>query len=206
MKTCSEPARPVQLAELEQLAPPPSQDPVAAARALIDNARAEAAGLRARAVEDGRSEGIRLGREEASAELAPAVAALEQALAEARAMRDAMLDQAEARAAEFAVTIAEKVVAGALEIEPERVVDVVRGALRGVLDSDRIVVSVHPDDVELVRAAGLGSPEAHVEVHPERRVARGGALLRTAVGEVDAQIEGKLDAVRALVAAELGSV
>jgi flagellar assembly protein FliH len=196
----------VQLAELEQLAPPPSQDPVAAARALIDNARAEAAGLRARAVEDGRSEGIRLGREEASAELAPAVAALEQALAEARAMRDAMLDQAEARAAEFAVTIAEKVVAGALEIEPERVVDVVRGALRGVLDSDRIVVSVHPDDVELVRAAGLGSPEAHVEVHPERRVARGGALLRTAVGEVDAQIEGKLDAVRALVAAELGSV
>jgi flagellar assembly protein FliH len=196
----------VQLAELEQLAPPPSQDPVAAARALIDNARAEAAGLRARAVEDGRSEGIRLGREEASAELAPAVAALEQALAEARAMRDAMLEQAEARAAEFAVTIAEKVVAGALEVEPERVVDVVRGALRGVLDSDRIVVSVHPDDVELVRAAGLGSPEAHVEVHPERRVARGGALLRTAVGEVDAQIEGKLDAVRALVAAELGSV
>jgi flagellar assembly protein FliH len=196
----------VQLAELEQLAPPPSQDPVAAARALIDNARAEAAGLRARAVEDGRSEGIRLGREEASAELAPAVAALEQALAEARAMRDAMLDQAEARAAEFAVTIAEKVVAGALDVEPERVVDVVRGALRGVLDSDRIVVSVHPDDVELVRAAGLGSPEAHVEVHPERRVARGGALLRTAVGEVDAQIEGKLDAVRALVAAELGSV
>jgi flagellar assembly protein FliH len=196
----------VQLAELEQLAPPPSQDPVAAARALIDNARAEAAGLRARAVEDGRSEGIRLGREEASAELAPAVAALEQALAEARAVRDAMLEQAEARAAEFAVTIAEKIVAGALEVEPERVVDVVRGALRGVLDSDRIVVSVHPDDVELVRAAGLGSPEAHVEVHPERRVARGGALLRTAVGEVDAQIERKLDAVRALVAAELGSV
>jgi hypothetical protein len=30
--------------------------------------------------------------------------------------------------------------------------------------------------------------------------------VRTAVGEVDAQIEGKLDAVRALVAAELGSV
>jgi flagellar biosynthesis/type III secretory pathway protein FliH len=204
MKTCSEPGRPVALANLEQLAPPPPQDPIAAARAIIDSAHAEAAGLRARAVEDGRAEGIRLGREEASAELAPAVSALEQALAEARAVRGAMLDEGEARAAQFAVAIAEKVVAGALEVEPERVVDVVRGALRGLLDGDRIVVCVHPDDVELVRAAGLGSPEAHIEVHAERRVDRGGALVRTAVGEVDARIESKLDAVRALVAAELG--
>lgn len=204
MKTCSD-AAPVALADLEQLAPPPSQDPVAAARALIDDARAEAAALRARAVEDGRAEGIRLGREEASAGLGPAVAALEQAIAEAHAARDALLDEAEARAAQFAVAIAEKVVAGALEVEPERVVDVVRGALRGLLDGDRILVCVHPDDVELVRAAGLGAhDETHIEVHPERRVARGGALVRTVVGEVDARIERKLDAVRGLVAAELG--
>ena len=203
MKTCSD-AAPVALGELEQLAPPPSQDPVAAARALIDDARAEAAALRARAVQDGRAEGVRLGREEASAELAPAVAALEQALAEARPIRDAWLVEAVARAARFAIAIAEKVVAGALDVEPERVVDVVRGALRGLLDGDRIIVSVHPDDVELVRAAGLGSHEAQVEVHSERRVARGGALVRTAVGEVDARIERKLDAVRTLVTAELG--
>lgn len=210
MKTCSEAgpadARPVALADLEQLGPAPAQDPVAAARAIIDSARAEAEALRARAVEDGRAEGIRLGREAASADLAPAVAALDQAVAEARAVRAALLDEAEVRAAQFALAIAEKVVAGALEIEPDRVVDVVRGALRGLLDGDRIVVCVHPDDVELVRAAGLGTPGTHIEVHAERRVARGGALVRTAVGEVDARIECKLDAARALVVAELGEV
>jgi flagellar assembly protein FliH len=92
-----------------------------------------------------------------------------------------------------------------LDVEPERVVDVVRGALRGLLESDRVVVCVHPDDIELVRAAGLGSPDQHLEVHGERRVARGGALVRTSVGEVDARIDRKLDAVRALVAAELGA-
>jgi flagellar assembly protein FliH len=201
MTTCSE----VVLGTLEQLAPPPSQDPVIAARALIEAAHAEAGALRARAVEQGRAEGVALGREAAAAELAPAAAALEQALAEARALREAMVDEAEARAAQFAVAIAEKIVAGALEVAPERVVDVARGALRGLLDGDRIVVCVHPDDVELVRAAGLGSPEAHLEVHAERRVARGGALVRTSVGEVDARIERKLDAVRALIAAELGA-
>jgi flagellar assembly protein FliH len=204
MTTCSE-ARPVALDELEQLAPAPSQDPVVAAREIIDAARAQAGALREQAVQDGRAEGIALGREAAAAELAPAAAALEHALEEARALRDATVDAAESRAAQLALAIAEKVVAGALEIEPERVLDVVRGALRGVLDGERIVVCVHPDDVEIVRAAGLGAPEAHLEVHGERRVARGGALVRTSVGEVDARIERKLDAVRALVAAELGA-
>jgi flagellar assembly protein FliH len=201
MTTCSD----VALGELEQLAPPPSQDPVIAAQALVDAARAEAGALRARAVEQGRAEGIALGREAAAAELAPAAAALEQVLAEARALRDAIVGEAEARAVQFALAIAEKVVAGALEVAPERVLDVVRGALRGLLDGDRIVVCVHPEDAAIVRAAGLGSEQAHLEVHGERRVARGGALVRTSVGEVDARIERKLDAVRALVAAELGA-
>jgi flagellar biosynthesis/type III secretory pathway protein FliH len=197
-------ARPVALADLEQLAPPPPQDPVAAARAVIEAARAEAETLRAQAVEEGRAEGLRLGRDEVAIELAPAAAALEQAVGEARALRTEAAEAAEAHAVQLALAIAEKVVAAALEIAPERVVDVVRGALRGLLDGERIIVCVHPDDVELVRAAGLGSPEAHLEVHGERRVGRGGALVRTSVGEVDAQIEHKLDAVRALVAAELG--
>jgi flagellar assembly protein FliH len=206
MKTCSEPdTRPVELAELEQLGPPPSQDPVLAAQQIIDAGHAQADRLRTQAVEDGRAEGVRLGREDAAAELAPAVAALEEAFAEARALRDAIVDDAEARAVELSLAIAEKVVAGALAVAPERVVDVVRGALRGLLDSDRIIISVHPDDVELVRAAGIGSSDAHFEVHAERRVARGGALVRTTVGEVDAQIECKLDAVRTLVTAELGA-
>lgn len=204
MTSCSEAqARPVALGELEQLAPPPSQDPVVAAQAIIDAAHAEAEGLRAGAIADGRAEGMRIGREEVAAELAPAAAALEQAVAEACAVRDAVAEGAELRAAQLAIAIAEKVVAGALEIEPERVADVVRGALRGLLDGDRIIVCVHPDDVELVRAAGVGSPEARVEVHGERRVARGGALVRTSVGEIDARIDRKLDAVRALVAAEV---
>jgi flagellar assembly protein FliH len=207
MTRCSEPAleaQPVSLAELEQLAPPPALDPVVAARAVIEAAQAEADALRAQAVEAGRAEGIRLGREEAAVELAPAAAALEQAVEQAHALRAGVVEDAEARAVQLALAIAEKVVAGALEVAPERVVDVVRGALRGLLDAERLIVCVHPDDVELVRAAGLGSPDMHMEVHSERRIARGGALVRTSVGEVDAQIEHKLDAARALVAAELG--
>ena len=203
MTRCSEAARPVALGELEQLAPPPSQDPVRAAAAIVEAAERESAGLRQRAVADGFAEGVRRGREEAAQALAPTMELLRNALAEAVAARDSIVDSAELRAAQLAVAIAEKILVGALEAQPERVVDVVRGALRGLLDAERIIVCVHPEDVELVRAAGHELADAHIEIHAEQRVPRGGALVRTSVGEIDARVEKKLDAVRALVAAEL---
>ncbi|MFP5364194.1 MAG: FliH/SctL family protein [Thermoleophilia bacterium] len=203
MTTCSETARPVALGQLEQLAPPPSQDPVRAARAVIEAAEAEAESLRARAVQDGFAEGLRIGRQETAAALAPAMEALQTAVAAAVAARDEIVAAAELHAAQLAVAIAEKVVVAAIDVQPERVADVVSGALRGLLDAERIVVCVHPDDVDLVRAAGVEHTDAHIEIHAEQRVARGGALVRTSVGEVDARLATKLDAVRDLVAAEL---
>lgn len=203
MTSCSEIARPVALGELEQLAPPPSQDPVLAARAVIDAARAEAGALRAQAVQDGYAEGLARGREESAASLAPAMDALRAALEEAIAAREAIVDAAETRAAELAVAIAEKILVGTIEVQPERVVDVVRGALRGLLEAERIVVCVHPDDVELVRAAGHELSDSRFEVHGEQRVPRGGALVRTSVGEIDARVGQKLAAVTELVTAEL---
>lgn len=203
MTSCSEAARPFALGELEQLAPPPSQDPVLAARAVIDAARAEADALRAQAVQDGYAEGLQLGREETAASLAPAMDALRAALEEAIGARDGIVETAETRAAQLAVAIAEKILVGAIEVQPERVVDVVRGALRGLLEAERIIVCVNPDDVELVRAAGHELSDAQIEVHGEQRVPRGGALVRTSVGEIDARVEVKLAAVKALVAAEL---
>lgn len=203
MRKCSESATPVALSELEQLAPPPSLDPIRAAEAVIESARRESERLRSQAVQDGFVEGVRRGQEESAASLAPALEALRSAMDEILAARDEIVDDAERRAVGLAVSIAEKIVAGALDAQPERVIAVVRGALRGLLDSDRIVVCVHPDDVELLRLAGQEQGGPQIEIFGERRVARGGALVRTSTGEIDARIETKLAAVQALVATEL---
>jgi flagellar assembly protein FliH len=203
--------RPVAFENLEQLAPPeppaPIGDPAADAAAIVEAAQVEAGMLREQAREEGYAEGVAQGRAEATAGLAPAAQALADATAQAAALRADAADAAEARAAGLAIAMAEKIVAGALQVDPERVVDVVRGALRGVLDGDRILVCVHPDDVALVRAA-LGDAGAlaameHVEVLEERRVARGGAVVRTVDGEIDATVPAKLERLRELVAEEL---
>jgi flagellar assembly protein FliH len=172
----------------------------------VADAHAEADAIRALA----HAEGLTAGREEAVAELAPAASALEQvahALHEAAA---ANAERLEAQAVDLALLLAEKIVGAAIAADPALVVEAVRGALRGLIERERVTVLVHPDDLELVREAmggliaTLGGIE-HCEVQAERRVARGGAVVRTPDGDVDARLDVKLQRAREVVDAALGN-
>jgi flagellar biosynthesis/type III secretory pathway protein FliH len=195
-----------------ELAPSASALPAASPDMLMAvAARAEddAELARAAARDAGHAEGLAAGRAEALAALAPAAAALEEALASARAGAAASTEHLEAQAVELALSLAEKIVAGAVAAEPERVLDVVRGALRSLVDRERVTVLVNPDDLDLVREAmadmraSLGGIE-HCDVQAERRVSPGGALVRTPEGDVDARLETKLARAREVVEAALG--
>lgn len=172
-------------------------------------AQAEADAIRAQARAKGHADGLEAGLAEGRVQLSAALQALETAHAEVVALRAATAEAVERDAVELAVQLAEKIVAGTLEAEPARVLDVVRGALRRLSERRRVTVLVHPDDLELVRAsadgfaAELGGIE-HCDVQAERRVSRGGAIVRTDEGQIDASIETQLARARELVAAELG--
>src|SRR5690349_7128912 len=183
-------------------------DPHASAEGFLASARAEADDIRHAARQQGYEEGFQAGMAAAREELAPATAALGQALAEAERLRGESADVVEARAVELSLRLAEKVLAGTLDVQPERVVDVVRGALRCLVDRERVIVQVNTLDLELVReaveplAATLGGIDS-LEVQEDRRVSRGGARVRSAAGEVDATIETKLERAREVLESEL---
>ena len=172
---------------------------------LLARAAAEAEMVRAAAHADG----YEAGRAEALAALSPALEALQTAVVAGREERIAAADQLEVHAVELALFLAEKIVGGALAVEPGRVVEAVRGALRGIVERERVTVLVHPSDLELVREAmdemraTLGGIE-HCEVQAERRVGRGGAIVRTQDGDVDARVETKLLRAREVVEGALG--
>jgi flagellar biosynthesis/type III secretory pathway protein FliH len=175
-----------------------------AVMAALARAEADADVLRAAA----REEGLREGREEALAALTPAIEALNQAAEAVQGDQLARADRLEGHAVDLALFLAEKVLGGALALQPELVVESVRGALRGIVERERVTVLVHPDDLELVREsmdavrASLGGIE-HCEVQAERRVSRGGAVVRTPEGDVDARFETKLQRAREVVEAAL---
>jgi flagellar biosynthesis/type III secretory pathway protein FliH len=179
-------------------------DEAAAVMSALARAEAEADRLRTEAG----AEGFAAGRAEALESLQPALAALGAAVSALEAQQAVVTEELERRAVDLGLALAAKVVAGAMEAEPERVVEAVRGALRGLVERERIIVLVNPEDMELVRAAmdhvraSLGGIE-HCEVQAERRVARGGCVVRTPVGDVDARVETKLERAREVVVAAL---
>jgi flagellar assembly protein FliH len=154
---------------------------------------------------DGHAAGLAAAREQAL----PALAALTQAAAEFSALREQLIDDLERDAIAFALDLAEQILAGALDVEPERVLDVARHALRHLADRRRVTLIVHPDDLAMLTAAApeleaeLGGIE-HLAVQADRRVNRGGAVARTEEGEIDAGITVALEHARELVATTLG--
>src|SRR4051794_21434641 len=203
--------------DFEQLTPPPRVEKVPSldeaqnrARSLIAAAQAEADTIRERARREGYAEGMVAGRDDLRRLAEPAVEALSEAAKRVREFEAQAADNVERQAVVLAMDVAEKVVAGAIEVEPDRVLDVVRGALRAIVERERLVIQVNPEDLEIVRegldelTGSLGGIE-HVEVQEERRVQRGGAVVRTVVGEVDAKIRTKLDRAREAVLKELGA-
>jgi flagellar assembly protein FliH len=199
---------------LDQLEPTAAVPDVEDLLAVVAAARAEADAIREQARAEGfaagHAEGAGVARAEAQAQVAPAVQALAAAAEALAAERAAVADQVEAHAVELAIELAEKVVAGAIAAQPERVLDVVRGGLRCFMERERVQVLVHPEDLGLVRdaiddiASELGGIE-HVEVQEERRLDRGGAIVRTPAAQVDASLRTKLDRAREVVMTELRS-
>jgi flagellar assembly protein FliH len=182
----------------EPLEPPASRPTIRRLGEEIEAARGEADRIREEARAAGYAAGRAEGLEEARSHLAPAGRALAVALQEALTQADRLASSLEREAVELALAVAEKVVAAAVDERPERVLDVIGGSLRGIVERSRLTILVHPDDVALVRdgigaiADELGGIE-HCDVQAERRVARGGALLRTTEGEVDVRLQAKLE-------------
>jgi flagellar assembly protein FliH len=155
-------------------------------------------------------EGFAAGVAQAQTQLDGPAAALAAAAEQLQALRTDAAASVEADAVDLALRIAEQAVGAAIAADPELVVEAVRGALRRLVERDRVLILVNPDDLELVRehtarlVSELGGIE-HCEVQAERRVRPGGAIVRTTEGEVDATLATKLARAREVLEHELAN-
>jgi type III secretion protein L len=174
---------------------------VAAARAAGERLVAAAEAAR----EAARQEGQARGREEG-------LAAVTELLVRARALAAAARAEAAADLRTLAVRIAEKVLGRALVAAPELAGDLCAAALEAARHQRDITLRVHPDDLRAVEAARprlrallLRAPDLALRADPA--VGRGGCLVETEAGVIDARLETQLDAIeRALAAAPAGAL
>ncbi|MBI2266779.1 MAG: hypothetical protein HYU64_16720 [Armatimonadetes bacterium] len=144
----------------------------------------------------GKEEGARAGYEEVQSLILEARSTLEQAMAE----RDALLRGAESEVAQLAVKIAERIIQTEVAAKPEIVLGVIRSTLEKVKDRESVIIKVNPGDLDMVRnnretysriVEGLRS----MEIQGDPRVERGGCVVETNLGNVDARISTQLAAL-----------
>jgi flagellar biosynthesis/type III secretory pathway protein FliH len=143
------------------------------------------------------------GRAEGKAEMTVLLA---QAAKQAAALRMAHGE----RAIELAVQIAEKILAEQLSLEPERVLRVAQRALKSVCWCRAIVVRAHPADVAVMeknRATLVKelSELNEIEIVADARQTRGGCIVESEIGEIDATLDTQLDALQKALLGEAAS-
>ena len=200
----SEAAVSYDLEQLERSEPPPRDAPAR----LLAQATAEAGQIREQARAEGYAEGRAAGLADGREQVTACATALREALAAVEALRDEVADTVERDAIELALALAGKILAGSLQARPELVVEVVQGALRRVAGQRTITVLLNPADIDCVSSA-LGELRAQTgsgdvcDLQPDQRVDAGGAVVRTAEGEVDVRVEVQLERAREVAFAEL---
>ena len=114
-----------------------------------------------------------------------------------------VLAQCEGAMVDLAFEVASRLVAG-IPISTEMVQSVVREAVGELTDAGRITVHLHPEDLKLLQQANapvlveeVGGDRLQFESAPA--VTRGGCMIRTRFGSMDARRETKLEQLRQAV-------
>jgi flagellar assembly protein FliH len=146
-------------------------------------------------------EGVASGQLSASAEMNRAVEMLAQTAKLLEAEKRELASRLESQATQLGFELAERILGREIAERPEAVADVAREAIKHVLDCGKITVRAHPDDVQFL--LGLQkeietaiSSETKFEVRADAEIARGGCMVDTEKGTVDARIASQLDTLK----------
>jgi flagellar assembly protein FliH len=154
-----------------------------------EDAEAELTRLRDAARAEGYAEGVAAGRVEG-----------EQACGRMKQLAESFgntLDNFDFRLAdmvlELALDVARQVVAGELAARPERILDVVNLALKQMAETSREArLLLNPDDAALVRPhLDQVLDKNRLRIVEDVRIVRGGCLIETAQGDLDATLPGR---------------
>ena len=121
------------------------------------------------------------------------------------AVAHGLIDQARVDLLELAVKIAGKVIGAELEAKPQLLVGLIRSALESAAPKGRVTLRLHPKDHGILMRRGpqvLGRLPAGVQVQlaADEQVDRGGVIIESGAGRLDARIAERLSRVGAQLA------
>ena len=136
-----------------------------------------------------------------------AASSMKSALAELVSIHRQDLACKEKETVRLALAIAQRIIGGERNHE-EVIRHTVKAALQRVADPRQLTIRLNPEDIEVVtrmEAELLPEDDADtaLQLQPDETIGRGGCIIETRLGDVDARIEQQIGIVESILSAEL---
>jgi len=166
------------------------------ARKLIEDAAMRASSLLDQAKTDGRKDGYQAGADAANREMSEMLETMRGLVDMAGIERHKIISSAEPEIVRLAMGIAERVLHQQIALDRGVVVEMAKAAIARLVDRESITVRVNPADLEGMRGhrddvLALGDVKS-MRIIEDQRVDRGGVVVETEAGTIDAKIQTQI--------------
>ena len=152
----------------------------------------------------GFAEGLRAGADEERRRLSGAMEAVTNCVRELDRLKKSCLEENEERMLDLVFSVTEKVINREISTNREIVHGVLRSAIEQVVDKEGIIVRLNPEDYQYMMEMnpgliGVVDDIRNMSIVEDSSIRRGGVVIDTSSGEVDARLEQQLHEVRKAV-------
>jgi flagellar biosynthesis/type III secretory pathway protein FliH len=165
--------------------------------------------IKEKAFQDGFAEGQKVGFESGIKKVDTVINSLYQALVQLQNIRIEIHQELEKEMAQLALAIAKKIVCHEVKTTQETVVCVAREALSRVENPGEIRIKLNPEDLQFIndtqsQLSQLLHNVDHIRFEGADSIQRGGCLIETDRGDIDARIEKQFQAIEETFQIQLG--
>jgi flagellar biosynthesis/type III secretory pathway protein FliH len=153
---------------------------------------AESSGLGTPTYEDGLLQGEKIGIEIAERKMEAVLQRYSDAIGEVQRLRSALYTQVEREVVKLAVAVAKKIVHREIQVDHDIVRTLVHVALGRVAEKSTVTLCLNPDDYDYLvehRAELSQSEGQDISLLADKSIERGGCLIQTNCGDIDARVE-----------------
>jgi flagellar assembly protein FliH len=152
----------------------------------------------------GLSDGIQQGRDLQKNEASNALQSMTDIVKEVSEMKKNILYNAEEEIIRLALAIAEKVLHLEVTVNPDVIQSVLKEAVKKIVDRENMKIRVHPQDFQYMMEIKTDFIQSfdgikNIVFEKDESIRRGGAIIETLFGEVDARLEQQYGEIKALM-------
>ncbi|MFH1761904.1 MAG: FliH/SctL family protein [bacterium] len=159
-------------------------------------------------LKNGNESGMQAGYQKAKAEMEMKIRVFQENIARIADQfakdKNRIYVQSEKIVLEIALSIAQKILNRECRADSKTVLGVIQKAIRQVIDTDRLIIRVNPDDYSIVEKnksfwSEVNARIEHLVIQEDDKVGRGGCLIESDSGNIDARVETQFGAVRQVI-------